>query len=227
MNALTDTTELLDNACGDTPLLTIADAMRLLASWTDLAPGRAAKMRTALRTATKILAPNGPTDFAAAGLTMDCCSLHRLREAPAATLGLSKGRQVSLCSELRYILRRLGLHDPDNRGADLVSPASRACHDALPPHLRLAVIDFLRFVDAEGILPGQADSATLTAYRVNRATRTLCADPTARARQVSATWNWACQNVPDWPGRPMTPTKRAEPIYVSPGNVPGVVSARH
>src|SRR6202041_198243 len=140
----------LDNLPMTATPLTIADAQRILATWTDLPPARMAKMRTALATAASILAPPGPSkSAAAAAVPMDCASLNRLRAEPPATVGMSEGRRTSLCSELRYILRRLGRHEPDHRGQQLVTPAARACLDALPTERQYAVIDFLRFLEAE------------------------------------------------------------------------------
>ena len=82
----------------------IAHAGGILATWTDLAPGRAIKMRTALATAARALAPGEPANFAAASVRMDCPSLSRLLQRPPATFGLTRQRMTSLCSELRYIL---------------------------------------------------------------------------------------------------------------------------
>jgi integrase len=141
---------------------------------------------------------------------MNCPSLSRLLQAPAATFGLSEGRMISLCSELRSILRRLGRHEPDRRGTPIESAALRACHDALPKYRKFALLDFLRFLDIENITPGAAGEATLGDYQTRCAARTLCADPAARARQVASTWNWACQHVPDWPGRLLIRTGRSD-----------------
>ncbi len=131
-------------------------------------------------------------------------------KALPATFGMSEGRRTSLCSELRYILRRLGRHEPDRRGVELVTPAARACLDALPGKRQYAVIDFLRFLESERITPDAADADTLRVYRTHCATRTLCRDPAARARQVATTWNWAHQHVPNWPGQPLILAGRAD-----------------
>ena len=48
----------------------IADAARILATWTDLAPARQQKFRTALNTAARVLAPSLPLGSACAGVAM-------------------------------------------------------------------------------------------------------------------------------------------------------------
>jgi len=146
VNAFANTIGLPDDTRIGMPATTITDAQRILASWTDLAPGRAQKLRTALATAARVLAPDGHPTAAAAVVPFDCVSLRRLLQAPAATFGMSPGRRTSLCSELRYVLRRLDRHDPDDRGRPLSGPLG-ACLEALPDFRRLAIVDFLRFLD--------------------------------------------------------------------------------
>jgi hypothetical protein len=194
MNALTKIAGDLPTTDATPGYLTITGALRIVATWFDLPPHRAQKLRTALATAARALAPQKPS--AASYMQMNCRSLSRLLQAPPATFGLSAGRMTSLCSELRAILRRLGLHEPDRRGAALEGVALQACLQALPPHRQLAVVDFLRFLDRENIVPATVDGDTLHAYQTRCAERTLCADPGERARQVAATWNWACQRGP-------------------------------
>lgn len=190
--------------------LTIADAERILATWTDLSPGRAQKMRTALSTAAKALAPGEHRTSAAATVLMDCATLSGLLKAPPATFGMSSGRMQSLCSELRYVLRRLGLHEPNSRGVKLVSAVLQTCVKALPEYRRLAMLDFLRFLDARRIASRAVTIDTLSAYEERCARRTLCSDPAARARHVASTWNWACQRLPSWPGKPLIRPKRTD-----------------
>ena len=84
--------------------LMLADAARILLTWTDLAPGRARKLGTALNTAARVLAPGLPLRSALATVPMTWPSLSRLRAAPPATFGLTPGRMTSLCSELRAVL---------------------------------------------------------------------------------------------------------------------------
>ena len=208
MNALTQLSVAMPETDNPSAYLSIAGTIRILATWTDLPPHRAQKFHTALNTAAKALAPHRAS--APAFVEMNCRSLSRLLQAAPATFGLSAGRMTSLCSELRAILRRLGRHEPDRRGAGLESAALLACHQALPPHRQLATIDFMRFLDTEMIAPEAADGDTLHAYQTHRTERTLCADPADRARQVASAWNWACQSVPDWPGQTLTRTGRTD-----------------
>ena len=145
--------------------LTIAETMRMVAGWTDLPAARLVKFKTALATAARVLAPAQGPAMAAANILMDCPSLSRLLQAPPATFGLSQGRMYSLASELRAILRRLGHHDVDVRGAELGSLKLAACRDLLPEERQRSVIDFLRYLDGEQIAPEDADGAALAAYQ--------------------------------------------------------------
>jgi hypothetical protein len=208
VNAFTQMTLEFPPSDESTAYLTITGALRIVATWTDLPPKRIQKFRTALSTAAKALAPHKASG--ASFVQMDCRSLSRLLQAEPATFGLSAGRMTSLCSELRAILRRLDRHEPDRRGVDLQSAALLECQAALPLHRQLATIDFMRFLETEGIPPAAADGDTLQAYQTHRTERTLCADPADRARQVASAWNWACQNVPGWPGQPLTRAGRKD-----------------
>lgn len=208
MNSFTQMTFDIPPSDDSTTYLTITGALRIVASWTDLPPQRVKKFRSALSTAAKALAPHKASG--ASFLQMNCRSLSRLLQAEPATFGLSASRMTSLCSELRAILRRLDRHEPDRRGVDLQSPALLACQMSLTLHRQLATIDFMRFLETKGITPEAADGDTLRAYQAHRTERTLCADPADRARQVASAWNWACQNVPGWPGQRLTRTSCAD-----------------
>ena len=210
MNALLDSITLPLEIPNQSSCLTLADAERALAGWTDLASGRAQKMRTALSTAARALAPGQHRTAAAAAVPLSCASLSALLKVPPATFGLSRSRMISLCSELRYILRRLGLHQRPTHGVSLTSATLRVCHAALPTFRQIAVLDFLRFLDAEGIAPEAVGIQTLDIYQVHCAERTLCRDPAARSRNIAATWNWAHQHVPNWPGKPLIREKRTD-----------------
>ena len=183
--------------------LMLADAARILLTWTDLAPGRARKLGTALNTAARVLAPGLPLRSARATVPMTWPSLSRLRAAPPATFGLTPGRMTSLCSELRAVLIRLYGTEPDRRGQPLRSAALRGCLNALPPYRRMSSLRFLRFLDAENIPPEAVDRATFSAYQAHCAAFALKYNPANLARGALRTWNWAHQNVPDWPGKPV------------------------
>lgn len=196
--------------------LTVADALRELQHWTDLVPSRAAKMRTALNVAARLLAPGRNAAAAASSVTLDGITLRPLVREPAAKLGMTQGRMSSMVSELRYVLRRLDLHEPDLRGQPLSNPELHALHAVLPQHRGLALIDFLRFMEVSGLALDTVDANTLQAYEVRCAERTLCGDPGQRARQVAAAWNWARQHVPEWRGATTLSRPKAASRYTLP-----------
>jgi integrase len=165
---------------------------------------------SALSTAARILAPAVDPKSAAAAVPMNCVTLSRLLTAPPATFGISQGRMRSLCSELRYVLRRLDVHEPDHRGASLVSEGLQASLAALPRFRQLALLDFLRFLDRNGITAEAVADDTLARYRTHCTERTLCADPARRTRKVLRAWNWAQKKVPGWPGKALTQPGRGD-----------------
>lgn len=202
---------------------TVAEARAALPGWTDLAPSRAAKLRTALTIAARLLAPGRDAAAAASSVTLSCSTLRRLVREPAAKLGMTPGRMTSMVSELRYVLRRLGLHEPNLRGRPLSTPALRTLHEALPTHRGHAMLDFLRFIEALGIALDSVDVSVLAAFEARCAERTLCPDPAKRVRQVAHAWNWARRHVPEWAAaaalsRPPTATRYTLPLDAYPAS---------
>ena len=210
MNAVNQASLPLFDTVASSRDLTIADALETLGTWSDLPANRLQKMRTALATAARILAPHQDKRSGLATVPVTCRSLSRLLQTPPATFGLSASRMTSLCSELRFVMRRLGRHQPSRRGVALTVPELLACQALLPRFHQMALMDFLRFLESEAIDPATVEATTITAYRTLCSERTLCEDPAARARRVTSSWNWACKERPTWPGKPIVPMVRGD-----------------
>jgi len=110
MNAINQASLPLFDTVASSRDLTIAEALETLGTWSDLPAGRLQKLRTALATAARILAPHQDKRSGLATVPVTCRSLSRLLQTPPATFGLSASRMTSLCSELRFVMRRLGRH---------------------------------------------------------------------------------------------------------------------
>jgi hypothetical protein len=67
----------------------------------------------------------------------------------------------------------------------------------------MSLLRFLHFLDAEKIPPDAVDRATFSAYQAHCAAFALKYHPANLARGALRNWNWAHQNVPDWPGTPV------------------------
>jgi integrase len=160
---------------------------------------RKQKLMTALSTAARVLAPLLPREIAYAQVRFDCPSLRRLRQAPPATVGLTPSRMTSLVSELVFVLRELGLHEPAAKRGPLVSSSLQVLHDALPQKQQLGTVDFFRYLDTSGTSPEAVTSQTLVSYGAMREDRTLCPDIKRRMNQVTYAWNWAQKYVQGWP----------------------------
>lgn len=168
---------------GAAPLapLTIANALAAVASWQDLAEQRRAVLASALRRAARIAGlPPG-------AVRADCATLSQAIFAqPPAAYDLNADSFANLLSNLRYVLRRLGLHAPHLRGRDGFTEAWQHALDELPeecarwPLLRLA-----RWASAAGRTPTELADADLVAFTKWLTDCVLMADPKGRARDAA------------------------------------------
>ena len=107
----------------------------------------------------------------------------------------------------------------------MLSDALRGCMNALSGYRRMALLRFLRFLDAEKIPPEAVDRDTFNAYQAHCAAFTLKYPPANLASGALRTWNWAHQNLPDWPGKPVYHV-RTESFTPRLTTYPAVVSGR-
>ncbi len=189
---------------------TLDDALRLVATWDDLAPQRRRDLASALAGARRMCerydawraeeraAPGASP--AIASIPMDCAFLNeRLFYRPLRAYGLRGGRFANILSGLRFILRRLGRHAPAEKGVAVLAPSWRTLHAALPNKLRqIALAGFLRFCSREGIAPDQVTSEVVARFEAWLLANTLCKLQNRR-HVVLGTWNWAVDHVPGWP----------------------------
>ena len=178
---------------------TAAAAVAMIRAATDLTEKQRDKLCTAINRAVAALRPGEDPKLVGQHVPMTCATMMPLFRSPPAKLGMSASRFTSFRSELRRVLRRCGQHDPDYRGRPLASPALQALSEALPKERRLALIDYLRFLDRKNVSPDAACQALYLQYLSWCATRTLRSNPDGRAGQVASAWNWARIHIQGWP----------------------------
>ena len=190
--------------------LTLDDAVRLVATWSDLTPQRRRDLASALAGARMMCErydawraeerdASGPSP-AIAPVPLDCAVLNeRLFYRPIRAYGLRKGRFANILSGLRFILRRLGRHAPVEQGVAALGPAWRQLQEAVPSAQRQAALTgFFRFCSREAITPDQVTSEVVTRFEAWLVTSTL-SKVRNRRRTILGTWNWAVDNLPGWP----------------------------
>ena len=145
---------------------------------------------------------------------MSCSYLNtRLFRQAHAIYGIkSPERFANILSQLRFILRRLGEHEPRFAGDKALQAAWQKLIKVLPTeHRRIALSGFMRFCSARSVEPEEVTAKTLADFEAWLLRRTLCRDAPVRARAVVSNWTWAQKHVPEWPDIHLTrPRMRAQ-----------------
>ncbi len=175
--------------------MTAAEARLAIPGWQDLSEVRRRGLASALTGAALIVKQDE------AAMVLSCTALNAvLFTKPAAAHGLTSERFGRIVSDLRCIMRRLGLHAPDLRGRAALDPAWQAIHDLLSSEYRqAALVGFFGFCSLHHVAPAQVDDATLTAYEAWLRTDTLYDDAAGQARRTASNWTWAAGKVAGWP----------------------------
>jgi hypothetical protein len=166
----------------------------------NLAPDVVTKLVSAVTTVARIAAPGMPKDVALARLQLEVPALNAVFQQVRRRGELSTERLASLMSELRRVMRLLGLLEPSRRGQLPTSPVWRQLLGQLPERCRWEMIDFFRFADDLGIAPAEVDTSFLRSFHRRCQENVLCRNPDVRANKVAAAWNQAVRNIPGWPG---------------------------
>ena len=187
------------------PVMTVAEIIADIQSWTDLPETRRTNFISAVRRTDRILiaAHLAPDLDDARPDAMTCVRLNKaLFGRPPAMHGLTTRRFADIVGLTGKALVRLGIADED----ETALTAQWVGFDALLPtkYRRMALAGFMRFCSAQAIPPAEAGPQALAAYEAWLATRTLCKDPAERARKVASNWNWAREHVPGWPAVRLT-----------------------
>ena len=175
-------------------LHTAATAIRLIPDWADLTPTRRRDLISALLTTAR-WAGLPPENL---GLDPQDLRVH-IEDFAGAPLDTTESRKRNILASLRYVLRRLGLIDPDDAP---VSEAWLACLERLRSRDRDGMVVFARYCSARQITPPAVSVATLTAFLGHLTMRSLARKPRKRVGAMRTSWNRACR-LADWPGTPL------------------------
>jgi integrase len=192
---MTEHDDALPPAEGEPPSL--ADARRAIATCDDLPLPRRRSLASSLSGIALICGVDASQE---AAVPLTCEHLNpRLFRKPPAAYGFTPQRYGNIISDTRFVMRRLGRHAPDTRGAGALSPAWQARRAALPHYRQLALAAFMGFCSQQGIAPAAVRPDTLASFDHWLRTRTLCEDPAAHTRRAASNWNWARDAIPGWP----------------------------
>jgi integrase len=193
------------------PALTIASTMPIVRGWEDLTNGRRENLLSALAAVTR-LAGTVPEAIA-----LNCQALrpivfgykHRAH-------GLSDDRISNVRCDLRFILRRLGLHASKSPWRETLTPRWRSLIATWTDEYRLMRFGlFCRFASESGIAPEGVSTATFAAFESWCSESILQKSPAQSVRHAMLEWNWAVAHLPGWPSaRLFTPGVR--PYYTRP-----------
>ena len=192
--------------------LTVASAIPMVESWTDLSPTRRRDLISALKATAHIAA----LPLSNVPLTPDFLRRHVLGVS-AAQYGVSTSRLSNIRALLRFVLRRADVID----AADTpVTPAWSVLLDCLGAQQRHGLIGFARFCSGRGLAPSMVSSVTLEDFLTHLLERTLAHHPRERVACVRNVWNQAYATLEGWPPHQLTllhqPTPFIKPITAFP-----------
>ena len=181
--------------------ITAAEAIRLIAGWTDLTKRRRDDLIGALSSFCAMAGlPPG-------SLVLTPDNLRKtVLDRPASAYGLADSTMKTLRSAVRFILRRIGIIDTAYTPID---PVWQKQLDLLGDKHRLGLVGFARYGSATGVPPEAVSLATLDAYQAYLEERSLKAPPAKATGAVRTAWNKACDKVEGWAGQRLE--KRTRP----------------
>jgi integrase len=176
---------------GDRAPLTVAAALQMVETWSDLSPTRRYNLASDLRAVTRM------AGTPASQVLLTPAFLRRgVMKTSAAQCGVSRSRLSNIWTSLRFILRRADVIDAENTP---LSADWAALLDRLAPTQRLGLILFARFCTARGLTPAMVSGATLEGFLAQLVERTLKPYPREVVARVRKVWKRACATVEGWP----------------------------
>lgn len=135
------------------------------------------------------------------GMTMTCAWLNGrfYAERPMAH-GLSRGSFSNIASALRFVLERLGEHEPRDPSHDRMDPTWKALVGQLADaNHRAGLVEFARYCSGAGLAPVDVRSDAIVEFEMWATDRLLHRNVRRLALNVERCWRKAQQIVPDWP----------------------------
>ena len=205
------------SAAASPPPMTLTDAIARVAGWTDLPAARLRSTASALN----LIARSAGLPAPAAMLTVPFVQQHLVDRSPAA-LGITKGTRANALCDIKLVLSRLDLIDPEPK---TLAPgwgqlfARFEAHDA-PCRARSPYMRFAKFATLHGIAPEAVDDAALDAFCTWVVSRALIARPTRIAGTFRRAWNAAAKTEPGWPSRFLASPPRAGDFSIPKDQLP-------
>jgi len=163
----------------------VAAALAMLDTWSDLSTDRRAALRDALLTVTRI------TGLPAEAIPLECEFLsRRLVGHQARNYGVGRKRHANVVSNLRFVLRRLGIDRTVPATSVVLSPAWAALREATPagvPRYRLS--RFYAYCSRQDIAPEAVDETTLEAFVDELLGSAIVSRPQYLGRRTVTAWN--------------------------------------
>ena len=172
-----------------TPAPSLAELLARIPSWVDLDETQRRDLESCLRTVARIIGQPP------ANIRCDIGFLNqRLFERPPAAYRLGESTFQSIISRLRFVLRRVGVHQPHQRGENLLGPAWRGFLQAIANEpLRAGLRGLARHCDCEGLSPQQIDDAAMARFLESDRQTRLSAATADQGPNLAAAWRKAVQ----------------------------------
>jgi integrase len=185
----------------------IADAIEIVTTWSDLRATRQRDLASALnRAAMAARVPPGAVKLTPAAIRSS------LLCQPAAALGVTEGTMRNIRSALKAVASRLGIIDPGDMQA---SARWLALLELIAPKKRCGLIRFAGFCSVRGVEPDAVSDGTIEQFQVWLTDRTFTPLPAKQAGNVRGAWNLAVRSVVGWPQRPLS-NLRTKGQYILP-----------
>jgi hypothetical protein len=173
--------------------LTAADALDIIAGWTDLPPARRRALSSDIHTIVRMAGLPASNVL----LTPPWLRQHVLRNT-AATYGISEARMRNLRSALRFVLRRMGMMDP---AAEPLSPPWSAILEHMDEHARAGLTGFARYCSLRAVTPANAHEVA-DDFLAHLVERSLDPRPRKQFGRIRMVWQRCCDTIEGWPGQP-------------------------
>jgi len=189
---------------GSTAPLSVATAIQMVETWSDLKPTRRRDLVSALQAVAR-MAEMPPSTVV---LTPDFVR-QRVLTVSAAQYGVSRSRLFNIRSQLRAVLQRAGTIDAKYLP---IAPEWQNLLDRLGPQSRHGLTGFARFCTRCRVAPPMVSNETLEDFLRQVAERTVKPAPRQQIARVRNVWNNACDTIEGWPTQRLTMLSKPEPF---------------
>jgi integrase len=189
-------------------LPTLQNVLEHLRNDVDLPPLRRRDLCSAVRTVGRVLGNDLHQIAAHPRLLRE-----RLKRVKPAAAGFSRARWTNVRSLLNKALAKAGVTSVPGRSLAPLTGSWRSLYEALASkRLKDGLSRFMRYASALGLEPGDVTDAVMDGFLHALEDESLVRHPRIVHRRACACWNKACEQIPGWPQRRLSPprSKRAD-----------------